>query len=146
MASGIDCRRLLDKSASYAEGFMSKLAEASMTLDDVDGTGNRLTIDFSGLSGNRKRRRRRLERYVEGSGTVESFRKDRSEGHDEIVIRLKDGRRLRISNNTRLGKRTEPEVGDTVNYHGYGIDGTDVVHKVHPNAHFRGGWLERIGD
>lgn len=132
------------KLASYVEGFMSKLAEAGMALDDIEGAGNRLTIDFSGLSGDRRRRRRRHEIYVEGSGTVESFRKDRSAGHDEIVIRLNDGRRLRISNNTRLGKRTEPEVGDTVNYHGYGIDGTDVVHRVHPNAHSRGGWLESL--
>lgn len=84
------------------------------------------------------------ETYESGSGTVESYTKDKTEDHDEIVLRLKDGRRIRISNNTRLGKRVEPSEGDSVNYHGHRIEGTNVVHKTHPNKRQRGGWLEHV--
>lgn len=85
---------------------------------------------------------RRKETYESGEGEVESYTPDKTEDHDEIVLRLKDGRRIRISNNTRLGKLLKARVGSRVGYHGYRVDGTDVVHKVHPNAHSRGGWLE----
>lgn len=84
------------------------------------------------------------EQYTSGSGKVESYKKDKTEGHDEIVLRLKDGRRVVISNNTKLGIRVEPKNGDEVNYHGYGVKGTNVVHKVHPNRSSRGGWLEHV--
>lgn len=86
------------------------------------------------------------ETWESGEGEVESYTPDRTENHDEIVIRLKDGRRVRISNNTKLGKILRARVGSRVGYHGYRVDGTDVVHRVHPNAHSRGGWLERIQD
>ena len=81
----------------------------------------------------------RKEKYVEGSGTVESYTKDKTKDHDEIVVRMNDGRRIRISNNTVLGRRTEPEEGDEMGFHGYSVPGTDVVHKVHPNRKSRGG-------
>lgn len=84
----------------------------------------------------------RGERYVSGSGRVESYTPDKTKGHDEIVIRLKDGRRIRISNNTRIGIRVEPAEGDEIGYHGYHVKGTDVVHKVHSNMHQRGGWID----
>jgi len=87
---------------------------------------------------------RRIEQYTSGSGKVESYKKDKTEDHDEIVLRLKDGRRVVISNNTKLGIRVEPKEGDEVNYHGYGVKGTNVVHKVHPNKSSRGGWLEHV--
>lgn len=85
---------------------------------------------------------RRRETYESGEGEVESYTPDKTENHDEIVIRLKNGRRVRISNNTKLGKILKVRLGSKVGYHGYRVDGTDVVHKVHPNAHSRGGWLE----
>lgn len=85
---------------------------------------------------------RRKETYESEEGEVESYTPGKTEDHDEIVIRTKDGRRVRISNNTRLGKLLKARVGSRVGYHGYRVNGTDVVHKVHPNAHSRGGWLE----
>ena len=84
------------------------------------------------------------EQYTSGSGKVESYKKDKTRDHDEIVLRLKDGRRVVISNNTKVGVRIEPREGDEVNYHGYGVQGTNVVHKVHPNQRSRGGWLEHV--
>jgi len=86
---------------------------------------------------------RRRETWESGEGEVESYTPDKTENHDEIVIRLDDGRRVRISNNTKLGKILKARVGSKVGYHGYRIDGTDVVHKVHPNRRSSGGWLER---
>ena len=82
------------------------------------------------------------EKYESGSGNVESYKKNKTKDHDEIVIKLKDGRTVRISNNTKLGVRVEPSKGSKINYHGYRIKDTNVVHKVHPNKHQRGGWLE----
>ena len=84
------------------------------------------------------------ETYESGEGEVESYTPDKTEGHDEIVVRLKDGRRIRISNNTRLGKLLRAKAGSRIGYHGWRVDGTNVVHRVHPNAHSRGGWLERL--
>lgn len=85
---------------------------------------------------------RRSETWESGEGEVESYTPDKTEDHDEIVIRTEDGRRIRISNNTVLGRALRAKSGDRVNYHGYRVNGTDVVHKVHQNAHQRGGWLE----
>lgn len=85
---------------------------------------------------------KKKETYSSGSGTVESFTPDKTDGHDEIVLRLKNGKRIVISNNTKLGIRVIPAEGDELGYHGYQIDGTNVVHKVHGNRHQRGGWLE----
>lgn len=82
------------------------------------------------------------EKYESGSGTVESYTKDKTNDHDEIVIKLKDGRTVRISNNTKMGVRVEPAKGSKINYHGYRIKDTNVIHKVHPNKHQRGGWIE----
>lgn len=82
------------------------------------------------------------EVYSSGSGTVESFTPDKTDGHDEIVLRLKNGKKIVISNNTKLGIRVIPDEGDELGYHGYQINGTNVVHKVHSNKHQRGGWLE----
>lgn len=84
------------------------------------------------------------ETYESGEGEVESYTKDKTKDHDEIVLRTKDGRRIVISNNTRLGKALKPRKGDSVGYHGYGVKGTNVVHKVHPNKRQRGGWLEHV--
>ncbi len=84
------------------------------------------------------------ETYESGEGEVESYTPDKTEDHDEIVVRLKDGRRIRISNNTRLGKLLRAKAGSRIGYHGWRVDGTNVVHRVHPNAHSRGGWLERL--
>lgn len=83
------------------------------------------------------------ETYSSGSGTVESFTPDKTDDHDEIVLRLKNGKRIVISNNTRLGIRVIPAEGDRIGYNGYRINGTNVVHKVHGNKHQRGGWLEK---
>lgn len=83
------------------------------------------------------------ETYSSGSGTVESFTPDKTDDHDEIVLRLKNGKRIVISNNTKLGIRVIPAEGDELGYHGYQINGTNVVHKVHGNKHQRGGWLEQ---
>jgi hypothetical protein len=80
--------------------------------------------------------------FEEGDGTVESVTKDKTEKHDEIVVRLKDGRRIVISNNTELGKRILPVLGSKIGYHGYRVTGTNVVHRTHPNRGSRGGWLE----
>ena len=85
---------------------------------------------------------KKKETYSSGSGTVESFTPDKTDGHDEIVLRLKNGKRIVISNNTKLGIRVIPAEGDELGYHGYQINGTNVVHKVHRNNHQRGGWLE----
>ena len=93
--------------------------------------------------GHRKKASARKETYESGEGEVESYTPGKTKDHDEIVLRTKDGRRVVISNNTRLGKVLKPRKGDSVGYHGYGIKGTNVVHKVHPNKSQRGGWLER---
>lgn len=85
---------------------------------------------------------KKKETYSSGSGTVESFTPDKTDGHDEIVLRLKNGKKIVISNNTKLGIRVIPDEGDELGYHGYQINGTNVVHKVHGNKHQRGGWLE----
>jgi RimJ/RimL family protein N-acetyltransferase len=84
------------------------------------------------------------ETYESGEGEVESYTPGKTEDHDEIVIRLKDGRRVRISNNTKLGKILRVRVGSRIGYHGYRVGGTDVVHRVHPNRRSRGGWMERL--
>ena len=82
------------------------------------------------------------ETYESGEGVVESYTPDKTDDHDEIVLRLKNGKRIVISNNTKLGIRVIPAEGDELGYHGYQINGTNVVHKVHGNKHQRGGWLE----
>lgn len=82
------------------------------------------------------------ETYESGEGEVESFTPDKTDGHDEIVLRLKNGKKIVISNNTRIGIRVIPAEGDHIGYNGYHINGTNVVHKVHSNKHQRGGWLE----
>ena len=84
------------------------------------------------------------EDYQSGYGSVESYTKDKTKDHDEIVVRMKDGRRVVISNNTRFGKRVEPRNGDSIGYHGYGIRGTNVVHKVHQNRRQPAGWLDHV--
>lgn len=88
---------------------------------------------------------RKGESYFEGEGEVESFTPSKTEGHDEIVFRDRDGNRYRISNNTKIGKVLNARIGDRIRAHGYRVDGTNVVHKVHMNVHGRGGWLERLG-
>ena len=80
--------------------------------------------------------------FEEGDGVVESVKKDKTKSHDEIVVRLKDGRRIVISNNTELGRRILPILGSKLGYHGYRVHGTNVVHRTHPNKRSRGGWLE----
>lgn len=82
------------------------------------------------------------ETYESGGGDVESYTPDKTEDHDEIVLRLKNGKKIVVSNNTKLGIRVIPADGDRVGYNGYRINGTNVVHKVHGNKHQRGGWLE----
>ena len=84
------------------------------------------------------------ETYESGKGTVESYTPDRTEDHDEIVIKLKNGKKIVISNNTKVGLRVEPKSGDEIGYNGYRIQGTNVVHKVHNNKNQRGGWLEKV--
>jgi hypothetical protein len=83
------------------------------------------------------------ETYESGEGEVESFTPDNKDGHDEIVLRLKNGKKIVISNNTRIGIRVIPAEGDHLGYNGYHINGTNIVHKVHGNRHQRGGWLEK---
>lgn len=82
------------------------------------------------------------ETYESGEGEVETYTPDKTDGHDEIVLRLKNGKKIVISNNTRIGIRVIPAEGDHIGYNGYRINGTNVVHKVHGNRHQRGGWLE----
>lgn len=84
------------------------------------------------------------ETYESGDGEVESFTPDKTDGHDEIVLRLKNGKKIVISNNTRIGIRVIPAEGDHLGYNGYHINGTNIVHKVHGNRHQRGGWLEHF--
>ena len=84
------------------------------------------------------------EDYRSGYGSVESYTKDKTKDHDEIVVRTKDGRRIVVSNNTRIGRRVEPKSGDPIGYHGYVIRGTNVVHKVHQNRRQPGGWLDYV--
>jgi GNAT superfamily N-acetyltransferase len=84
------------------------------------------------------------ETYESGEGEVESYTPDKTEDHDEIVLRLKNGKKIVISNNTRIGIRVIPAEGDHIGYNGYHINGTNVVHKVHSNKHQRGGWLEHF--
>jgi len=91
-----------------------------------------------------KARSRSAEEYVSGRGRVMAYTPDKTKGHDQIVIRLKDGRRVVISNNTALGVRVEPARGDEVGYHGYRVKGTNVVHKVHMNMRQPSGWLEHV--
>lgn len=101
---------------------------------------DRYGVDLSHMC--EKKASPKKETYESGEGEVESYTPDKTMDHDEIVIRTKNGRLVRISNNTKLGKILKARLGSKVGYHGYRIDGTDVVHKVHPNAHSRGGWLE----
>ncbi len=82
------------------------------------------------------------ETYESDEGEVESYTPDKTDGHDEIVLRLKNGKKIVVSNNTRIGIRVIPADGDRMGYNGYRINGTNVVHKVHGNKHQRGGWLE----
>jgi hypothetical protein len=84
------------------------------------------------------------ETYESGEGEVESYTKDKTKDHDEIVLRTKDGRKIVVSNNTRIGRRVEPKAGDSIGYHGYGIRGTNVVHKVHQNRRQPAGWLDHV--
>ena len=83
------------------------------------------------------------EKFVSDEGVVENYTPDKSKNHDEIVVRLRDGRVIRISNNTVLGKRLKATIGSKLRYHGYEVPRAGVVHKTHPNAHSRGGWLEQ---
>lgn len=91
-----------------------------------------------------KDKARKREEYTEGEGRVLDFTPSKTKNHDEIVLVTKDGRVLRISNNTLLGKLKKYSKGDKVSFHGYKIKNTNIVHKVHPNTHSRGGWIETI--
>ena len=107
--------------------------------------GEKAAFDLSSAIGRlAKFAAKRREDYFEGEGEVESFTPSKTEGHDEIVFRDRDGNRYRISNNTELGKALNARIGDRVRAHGYKVRGTNVVHKVHLNVHGRGGWLERL--
>ena len=105
----------------------------------VETEGGRIP---SKLIRSEKKASSKKETYESGEGEVESYTPDKTEDHDEIVIRLNDGRRIRISNNTRLGKLLRAKTGSRIGYHGWRVNGTNVVHRVHPNSHSRGGWLE----
>jgi hypothetical protein len=95
------------------------------------------------IAGTKTASSKKSETYESGIGKVVSYTPDKTKGHDEIVVKLKDGRVIRISNNTELGKRIKAKIGGKMGYHGYRIDGTNVVHKVHSNKGGSLGWLEK---
>lgn len=86
-----------------------------------------------------------IQEYVSNRGIVDGVEPgsvDNHPGHDYIFVKLPDGRHIKISNNTELGKKILPAIGSELTYHGYQIPNTNIVHKVHPNKSSRGGWLE----
>lgn len=86
-----------------------------------------------------------IQEYVSGRGIVNGVElesENNHPGHDYIFITLPNGKKVKISNNTVIGKKIIPEIGDELIYNGYQIPNTNIIHKVHPNRSSRGGWLE----
>lgn len=119
------------------------LPEKSNKSDKAEKSEKKAEFLYSLIKAAKDKSRKR-EEYIEGEGKVVDFTPSKTKNHDEIVLVTKDGRIIKISNNTLLGKIKKYRVGDKMSFHGYNIKNTDIVHKVHPNAHSRGGWLETM--